>query len=158
MSSARRRVKVTISASEASSYVGGGGAAGQHCVRLSVGHLGQLFLIFLLDGRRWRPEGAVGVDEAKRNCQITIQKDLKYRNMKTSRLNYSLRQDTINSTLLKRLRRNSGYRATNVVVVGDYLSGDLLTLPFCKPPSLKCSGEPSCRLSLPRPPEKLMSS
>lgn len=39
-------------------YVCGSGAAGQHCVRLSVGHLRQLLLIFLLDGRGWRPKGA----------------------------------------------------------------------------------------------------
>lgn len=39
-----------------------------------------------------------------------------------------------------------------------YLSGDLLTLLFCRLLSLKCSGELSCPLSTAIPPEKLISS
>lgn len=39
-------------------HVCGGGAAGQHGVRLRVRHLGQLLLVLLLDGRGWGPQGA----------------------------------------------------------------------------------------------------
>lgn len=46
-------------------YVCGGRAAGQHCVWLSVRHLRQLLLIFLLDRRGWRPKGA-GVGEKQK--------------------------------------------------------------------------------------------
>lgn len=45
-------------------YICGGGAAGQHGVRLRVRHLRQFLFVLLLDGRGRGPQGAGGRDKA----------------------------------------------------------------------------------------------